>query len=165
MLTLIAAIDEKRTLGADNDLIWSLPDDMKHFVQCTKGHAVIMGRKTFESINSKPLPKRHNVVITRQDDFSSPYESVSIVNSLEEALELVKDDDQPFCVGGAQIYKLALPHAKRLEITHIHHSFEGGDAYFPEIDKSVWEVVKEEYHPKDERHAQDFTITRYERKG
>ncbi len=164
MLTLIAAIDEKRTLGADNNLIWSLPDDMKHFVQCTKGHAVIMGRKTFESINSKPLPKRHNVVITRQDDFSSPYESVSIVNSLEEALELVKDDDQPFCVGGAQIYKLALPHAKRLEITHIHHSFEGGDAYFPEIDKSVWEVVNEEYHSKDERHAQDFTITRYERK-
>lgn len=164
MLTLIAAIDQKHTLGADNDLIWNLPDDMKHFVRSTKGHAVIMGRKTFESINSKPLPKRHNVVITRQEGYSSEYESVSIVNSLEEALELVKEDDQPFCVGGAQIYKLALPHAQRLEITHIHHSFEGGDAYFPEINSEEWKVVNEEYHPKDENHAQDFTITRYERR-
>lgn len=163
MLTLIAAIDQKNTLGADNDLIWNLPDDMKHFVRSTKGHAVIMGRKTFESIDSKPLPKRHNVVITRQPDFTSMYDSVSIVNSLEEALELVKEDEQPFCVGGAQIYKLALPHAKRLEITHIHHSFEGGDAYFPEIDLNVWKKVNEEYHPMDENHAQDFTITRYER--
>lgn len=160
-LTLIAAIDENNTLGADNDLIWSLPDDMKHFVRSTKGHAVIMGRKTFESIDSKPLPKRHNVIITRNTDFEA--EGVSIVHSLEDALDLVKDDDQPFVVGGAQVYKLALPHAQQLEITHIHHAFDGGDAFFPEIPSSDWKVTKEEYHPTDEKHAQDFTITRYER--
>lgn len=162
ILTLIAAIDEQNTLGADNDLIWNLPDDMKHFVRSTKGHAVIMGRKTFDSINAKPLPKRHNVVITRQEGYSA--EGISVVHSMEEAIELVKEDDQPFIVGGAQIYKLAMPYASRLEITHIHHTFGGGDAYFPEIDRDEWEVVNEEYHAKDERHAQDFTITRYERK-
>ena len=162
IITLIAAIDEKNTLGADNDLIWHLPDDMKHFIRSTKGHAVIMGRKTFDSIDSKPLPKRHNIVITRQKDYSAS--GISVVHNIEAALELVKDDDQPFIVGGAQIYELALPYAHRLELTHIHHTFEGGDAYFPEFDKSEWEVVNEEYHPKDDKHTQDFTITRYERK-
>lgn len=161
-LTLIAAIDEGRTLGADNDLIWNLPDDMRHFVRTTKGHAVIMGRKTFESIDSKPLPKRHNVVITRQSDFSAP-EGVSVVNSLEEAIELVRSDDRPFIVGGAQIYALAMPLAQQMEITHIHHRFEGGDAHFPEISSKEWKVVAEEFHPTDDRHDQSFTITRYER--
>lgn len=161
MLTLIAAIDKNNTLGANNDLIWDLPDDMRHFVRSTKGHAVIMGRKTFDSMDGKPLPKRHNIVITRQEGYSA--DGISIVNSLEEAIQLASDDDQPFIIGGAQIYKLAIPHAERLEITHIHHSFEGGDAYFPEIDPNIWKVVQEEYHPVDEKHEQAFTITRYER--
>ncbi len=161
MLTLIAAIDKNNTLGANNDLIWDLPDDMRHFVRSTKGHAVIMGRKTFDSMDGKPLPKRHNIVITRQEGYSA--DGISIVNSLEEAIQLASDDDQPFIIGGAQIYKLAIPHAERLEITHIHHSFEGGDAYFPEIDPNIWKVVHEEFHPADEKHEQSFTITRYER--
>lgn len=161
MLTLIAAIDKNNTLGANNDLIWDLPDDMRHFVRSTKGHAVIMGRKTFDSMDGKPLPKRHNIVITRQEGYSA--DGISIVNSLEEAIQLASDDDQPFIIGGAQIYKLAIPHAERLEITHIHHSFEGGDAYFPEIDPNIWKVVQEEFHPVDEKHEQSFTITRYER--
>lgn len=161
-LTLIAAIDKRCTLGADNDLIWHLPDDMKHFVASTKGHAVIMGRKTFDSIGAKPLPKRHNVVITRQKDYEA--EGVSVVHDLDSAIELVKDDDQPFIVGGAQIYSLAMEKADRLEITHIHHEFEEGDAYFPEIDPKVWKVVNEIDHPVDERHAYPFTITRYERR-
>lgn len=161
MLTIIAAIDERNTLGKDNDLIWNLPLDMKHFVASTKGHAVIMGRKTFDSIGAKPLPKRHNVVITRDENYSA--EGVSVVNDLASALKLVEDDEQPFIVGGAQIYELAMPHAQRLEITHIHHDFKIGDAFFPAIDPSVWKVVQEQFFPIDERHAQSFTITRYER--
>lgn len=161
-LTLIAAIDENRTLGADNDLIWNLPDDMRHFVRSTKGHAVIMGRKTFDSIDAKPLPKRHNVVITRQEDYQA--EGVDVVHTIDKALELVKEDEQPFIIGGAQIYTLALPYAKQLEITHIHHAFEGGDAYFPEIDSQQWEKVSEEFHDTDEKHAHSFTITRYIRR-
>ncbi len=162
MLTLIAAIDENGTLGANNDLIWDLPEDMRHFVRSTKGHAVIMGRKTFDSMDGKPLPKRHNIVITRQEGYQA--EGISVAHTLEDAIQLASQDDQPFIIGGAQIYRLALPHAERLEITHIHHAFEGGDAYFPEIDLDVWEKEKEEYHPIDERHQQSFTITRYERK-
>lgn len=160
-LTLIAAIDERNALGKDNDLIWNLPDDMKHFVSSTKGHAVIMGRKTFDSIGAKPLPKRHNVVITRDPHYSA--EGVSVVNDLQSALDLVRDDDRPFIVGGAQIYALAMPHAQQLEITHIHHDFGDADAFFPEINHEEWKVVKEDFHPVDEKHEQSFTITRYER--
>lgn len=161
-LTLIAAIDEQYALGKDNDLIWNLPDDMKHFVSSTKGHAVIMGRKTFDSIGAKPLPKRHNVVISRDKSYRA--EGVSVVNDIQSAIELVSEDDRPFIVGGAQIYTLALPLATELEITHIHHTFGDADAFFPEFDKSEWECVSEEFHPTDENHAQSFTITRYIRK-
>lgn len=159
---MIAAHDEIRTLGRNNELIWHLPDDLKHFKSTTSGHAVIMGRKTFDSLNGKPLPKRHNIVITRQSGFSFP--GVTVVQSLNEAIAAARDDDQPFIVGGGQVYKLALPIANRLEITVIHHRFESGDAFFPEINLNEWDLTREDYHPADAQHAYPFTFLRYDRK-
>lgn len=161
-LTLIAAFDEQRTLGRNNELIWRLPDDLKHFKSKTSGHAVIMGRKTFDSLNGKPLPNRHNIVITRQDDFNFP--GVTVVSGIEEAIAAAGDDNQPYVVGGAQIYTLALPIADRLEITFIHHKFDGGDAFFPEISEEEWELVKSVHHPADERHGYAFDFKCYDRK-
>src|SRR5690554_1451546 len=133
-LTLIAAAGENNALGKDNGLVWHLPDDFKRFKNLTTGHHIIMGRKTFESF-PKPLPNRVHIVITRQEGYSP--EGAIVVHSLDEALAKVKDDSQPFVIGGGEIYKLALEKAEKIELTRVHESFEA-DAFFPELDMSNW---------------------------
>ena len=140
-VTLIAAIDKNRVLGKDNQLIWYLPEDLKRFKRLTKGHAVIMGRKTFESL-PKVLPKRHNIVVSRNQNYSK--EGVTVCQSLEAAIECAKDDEQPFVIGGGQIYEQAIGMATLIELTIIHAHFEG-DVFFPEIDLKKWSVEKEEH--------------------
>ncbi|MFD0862809.1 dihydrofolate reductase [Sungkyunkwania multivorans] len=159
-ITIIAAADENNAIGKDNDLIWHLSDDLKHFKELTKGHHVIMGRKTFESMPSA-LPNRTNVVITRRTDYSP--ENTIVVNSLKEALKVSQSDKQPFIIGGGEIYKQAMEFANRIELTRVHHEFEA-DTYFPEINESIWKVVDEKFHPKDEKHLFEFTFIRYERR-
>jgi len=161
MITLIAAVAENKVLGKDNAIIWHLPDDFKHFKALTSHHYIIMGRKTFESF-PKPLPNRTHVIITRQSDYVVPEHCV-VVHSLDEALELTKKEDEVFVIGGGEIYTLALPKADKLELTQVHASFDG-DAFFPEFSTSDWHLVKEDYHPKDEKHAYDFTFQTYSRK-
>ncbi|MEK9517442.1 MAG: dihydrofolate reductase [Flavobacteriaceae bacterium] len=139
-VTLIAAIDEHSVLGKDNQLIWHLPEDLKRFKHLTTGHAVIMGRKTFESL-PKALPNRHNIVVTRNQNYSK--EGITVCHSLEAAIECAKDDDQPFIIGGGQIYQQAIGLADVIELTKIHAHFEG-DVFFPEIDLGKWTVEKEE---------------------
>ncbi|NER18855.1 dihydrofolate reductase [Spongiivirga citrea] len=160
MITMIAAAAENNALGKDNDLVWHLPNDFKRFKQLTTGHFIIMGRKTFESF-PKLLPNRTHVIITRQKDYQP--ENTIVVNSLEKALEVSKEDKQPFIIGGGEIYKLGLDVADAIELTRVHGTVEA-DTFFPEIDESKWDLVKEEFHPKDERHDFDFSYLTYHRK-
>ena len=120
-----------------------------------------MGRKTFESF-PKLLPNRTHVIVTRNCGYRA--EGAFVVGSLEEAFELAKEDSQPFVIGGGEIYHQALPYADIIELTRVHGSFDA-DAYFPEISETDWELVKEEYHPKDERHNYAFTFQTFVRRS
>lgn len=160
MLTIIAAAAENNALGKDNDLVWHLPDDFKRFKRLTSGHHIIMGRKTFESF-PKLLPDRTHVIITRKKDYHP--ENTIVVNSLDKAINVSKLDEQPFIIGGGEIYKIAIEKAEKLELTRVHGKFEA-DTFFPEIDESKWKLVKEEFHEKDEKHKYSFTYLTYERK-
>ncbi len=154
MLTLIAAASENNALGKDNDLVWHLPDDFKRFKALTSGHYIVMGRKTFESF-PKPLPNRTHVIITRQKDYTVP-EGCIVANSLKNAIELCPESEEIFIIGGGQIYKQSIGIADKIELTRVHTTVEA-DAFFPEIDEDIWEVIQSEYHPKDEKHEHDFT--------
>jgi len=160
MITMIAAAAENNALGKDNDLVWHLPDDFKRFKRLTSGHHIIMGRKTFESF-PKLLPDRTHVIITRKEDYSP--ENTIVVHSMEEALKVSKLDDEAFIIGGGEIYKMGMEHADRIELTRVHGELEA-DTYFPEIDESEWEIVKDQFHDKDEKHDYSFTYLTYERK-
>mgnify|MGYP000737067543 FL=1 len=153
-ITLIAAAAENNALGKDNDLVWHLPDDFKRFKKLTSHHHIIMGRKTFESF-PKPLPNRTHIVITRKSDYDTG-EPIIVVNSIEEAIKAVVDDENPYIIGGGEIYKLGMEFATHIELTRVHGTFEA-DAFFPEIDDDTWELLEESYHPKDEKHDYAFT--------
>ena len=158
MLTLIAATSTNNALGKDNQLVWHLPDDFKRFKALTSGHFIIMGRKTFESF-PKPLPNRTHIIITRQKDYKAP-EGCFVVNNLTKAIALCPKNEEVFVIGGGEIYKQSIEHIDKLEITRVYHSFEA-DTFFPEIDTAKWELVSEEFHPKDEKHAYDFCFQTY----
>ena len=137
-VTLIAAIDENRVLGKDNQLIWHLPEDLKRFKNLTSGHAIIMGRKTFESLPNA-LPNRQNIVVTRNHNYSK--EGITVCHSMEAAIESAGEDKQPFIIGGGQIYEQGLKFASIIELTKIHAQFEG-DVFFPKINFKKWTEVK-----------------------
>jgi len=139
-ITLIAAASENNALGKNNQLIWHISDDLKRFKNLTQGHAIIMGRKTFESM-PKALPRRKNIILTRNKNYKAI--DAWVANSLEEALELTGEDSQPFVIGGGEIYQLFIKRASKIELTRVHHSFEA-DAFFPEIDTREWKLIFEE---------------------
>ncbi len=161
-LTIIVAAGEKNAIGKDNGLIWHLSDDLKRFKKLTNGHHIIMGRKTFESF-PKPLPNRIHIVITRQSGYKAP-DGVIVVNSLEDALDAAKTDNQPFIIGGGEIYKQSIPLVDKLEITRVHSTFDDADTFFPEIDNFKWQEVKRTTHDADEKHAHAFSFITYLRK-
>ena len=158
MIIQIAATSENNVLGKNNLLIWHLPDDSKRFKQITIGNYIIMGRKTFESF-PKPLPNRTHVIITRQKNYEAPAGCI-IVNSIENAIAICPKNQSIFIVGGAEIYKQSLPITNRIELTRVHTICQG-DAFYPIINELEWEIIKEEFHPKDEKHAFDFTYVTY----
>ncbi len=160
-LIIIAAAGENNALGINNDLPWHLPDDFKRFKALTTGHKIIMGRKTLESF-PKALPNREHIVITRDINYTPKF-PCTVVHSIENAIALVNSDESAYIIGGGEIYKQAMAFATDIELTRIHDSFEA-DTFFPEIDETQWELVKEEYHPKDKRHKHDFTYRSYKRK-
>ena len=143
-ISLIAALGKNRVIGNENKLIWSIPADMKRFREITTGKPVIMGRKTFESIG-RPLPKRKNIIITRDRDYKA--EGCIVVNSPEESLKAA-GDGEVMVMGGAQIYAEFLPMAHKMYLTFIDEEFEG-DAYFPEYDENEWEEARREEHEND----------------
>ena len=161
ILKAIVAYAENRVIGKDNDLIWHLPDDLKHFKRHTAGRTIIMGRKTWDSLGGRPLPKRRHIVITRKEDFVA--EGAEVVHSLEDAIALAQHEDEVFIVGGAQIYELSLPYLDVLEITEIHASPEG-DAYFPVWNSEEFELVTDVHHPTDENHEFSFNFKTWKRK-
>ena len=157
MILLIAAAAENNALGKDNQLVWHLPDDFKRFKQLTSGHHIIMGRKTFESF-PKPLPNRTHVVITRQKDYAP--EGCIVVHSMEKAVEICPKNEVVYIIGGGEIYALGMPFANKIELTRVHDTFVA-DAFFPEINPTEWDLVTQEFHPKDERHHFDFSFQTY----
>jgi dihydrofolate reductase len=165
MISLIAALTKNRVIGKNNDLPWHLPDDMKYFMQTTKAHHVIMGRKNYESIPEKfrPLPNRTNIVVTRQKDFSAP--GCIIVNSIEYGIDMARaaGETQLFIIGGSEIYALGMPHADLLYLTEIDTTLEG-DTYFPSFDKNEWEEQSRTRHEADARHAYAFDFVVYKKK-
>ena len=162
MITIIAAISENNALGKDNKMLWHLPDDFKRFKKVTTGHHVIMGRKTFESLGSKALPKRTNIIITRQRSYDAS--CIVLADSLKRAIHIARTDDNPYILGGGMVYKEAMKLADKLDITLVHHEFEA-DTFFPEIDPKTWREVSREFHPKDNKHKYDFSFVMYERIG
>jgi len=146
-----------RVIGLNNQLPWHLPADLKHFKNVTQGHAVLMGRKTHESIG-KPLPNRKNIILTRNPHYQAS--GCLIVNSLEEAIHLT--DKELFIIGGAEIYRAFLPQVEQLYLTLVHQEFEG-DAFFPEIDWTEWKEVEREDFSKDEKNECDYSFLKLQR--
>ena len=157
----IVAIASDGAIGRQGDLLCHLPADMKHFKEVTMGHSIVMGRKTFESFPRRPLPGRQNIVITRNTDWQYP--GVTVVHSLEEALEAA-ETDTVFIIGGAQVYELALPMVNVLHLTRIHACWASADAFFPVIDPNEWQEVSREHHKSDHRNAYEYDFITLKRR-
>ena len=159
MVSIIVAIAQNGTIGDKNSLLWHIREDMRFFRTTTSGHPVIMGRKTFESLGSKPLPKRTNIVITRAD---REFEGALTAHSLEEAIRMAGEDQEIFIMGGAQIYREALSVVDRMYITHVECDYEG-DTSFPEVDYSQWKLVDVVRHERGEEYEYPFEFRTYDR--
>jgi len=159
MLSIIVAAARNNAIGKNNQLLWHMPADLKFFKETTLGHPVIMGRKTYESVG-KPLPKRRNIVITRNQDFAP--EGVEVCHSLDAALELLDDTEENFIVGGSEIYKMSLPYCDKIYYTEIDASFEA-DTFFPSFNREDWHLVRREEHGSDEKNPYNYCFLTYER--
>jgi dihydrofolate reductase len=159
-ISIIAAMGKNRELGFDNKLPWNLPDDLKNFRDVTRGHAVVMGRKTHEAIG-RVLPDRKNIIITRDPKYVA--EGCVVVYSIEDAIAAAQGEDTLFIIGGGEIYNLALPYAQKMILTFVDAEPKA-DTYFPEFNENEWHVVSAEPHAKDAEHAYDFITKTYERK-
>ena len=161
MLCMIAAMGRHRVIGRDNQLPWRIPADLQRFRTLTRGHHVVMGRKTFESIG-RPLPGRTNVVITHQPAFAAP--GVHVVHDLPSALALCAGDAQPFIIGGGEIYRLALPLTDRVYLTEVDAAVDGGDAFFPELSTDEWTLASVEDGPDGGQEVPPHRYLVYERR-
>jgi dihydrofolate reductase len=162
IITIIAAIAKNNALGKDNDLIWHLPADLKRFKKVTSGHHILMGRNTYESIG-KPLPNRTTVIITRNLEYSA--EGCIVVDSIEKAIQVAKEDEQVFIIGGAQIYKQAmeLNLVDQLDITQVHEEFDA-DVFFPVIETELWKENSRENFKADEKNTYNYSFLSYKRR-
>tara|TARA_B110000003_G_scaffold274156_1_gene313426 strand:+ start:82 stop:588 length:507 start_codon:yes stop_codon:yes gene_type:complete len=157
-ITIIVAASENNAIGKNNDLIWDLPNDLKRFKKLTSGHCIIMGRKTFDSFPGL-LPNRKHIIISNKpkESFS---ERVTAVNNLDDAIKATGDDENPYIIGGGQIYKIAMSYCDKIELTRVHEKFEA-DTFFPKIDTDKWKLINSEKHEKDERHDFSYTYKTY----
>ncbi|QTE39456.1 dihydrofolate reductase [Mucilaginibacter gossypii] len=159
ILSIIVAIAKNHAIGKDNKLLWYLPNDLKHFKDVTTGHTVIMGRKTFDSVG-KPLPRRRNIVITRQ---AISIDGCEVVPTIEAAIELCKTEDEVFIVGGAEIYRQAIPLTNRIYLTIVDQDFEG-DTFFPELNPDEWQEKDREDFEPDEKNKYKYSFITLERR-
>lgn len=161
MIAIIAAIDKNNALGFKNRLLFYLPDDLKRFKALTTGHTVVMGRKTFDSLPKGALPNRRNIVLSRSTRLELP--GAEVYASLEEALQHCANNEQVFIMGGASVYKQAMPLADRLYMTEIDAEAAEADVYFPAIDHELWHVTKRDVRRADDRHPCNYAFVDYER--
>ncbi len=161
-ISLIVAVTDNDVIGKENAIPWYLPADLAHFKQTTIGHPIIMGRKTHESIG-RALPERLNVVITRNPAYKAA-EACVVVNSLDEALNLdeIKNNTEVLVIGGAEIYKQALPLADRIYLTRVHTTL-AGDKFF-KFNPEQWRQISKEKHTKDEKNQYDYEFILLEHK-
>ena len=166
VISIIAAVAENGLIGKGNDLPWRLPDDMKYFMQTTNGHHVIMGRKNYESLPEKfkPLPNRTNIVVTRQENYNA--EGCTIVHRLNDGVDIAKKngEEELFIIGGAEIYKLALPTTDVLYLTEIDVELDG-DTFFPEWNKKEWKEISRQHHSADVKHPFAFDFVVYKKQN
>lgn len=162
MISLIAAIGTNNELGANNRLLWSMPNDLKRFKNITMGYMIVMGRKTYESIG-RPLPNRKNIVISSLDSNYFP-EEVEVITSIHSLLLKEKEDKKHyFVIGGEQIYNEFLPIADRLYLTRVDGNFPEADCFFPEINDCWEEWHTPSIYKKDDRHDYDYSFHTYKR--
>ncbi len=165
-ISLIWAMDRNRVIGRSNDLPWHLARDMKHFMTTTRGHPVIVGRRTFESMDRRPLPGRPTIVVTSDRQYQAP--GAVVVGDLDAALAEAAARcgemavDEAFIIGGARLYRLGLEVADRLYVTEVDAQVEG-DTFFPELDWAGWQPVSAESFSADDRNDYPFTISVFER--
>lgn len=162
MLSIIVAVAKDGVIGKDNKLIWHLPEDLKRFKRITTGKTIIMGRKTFESLG-RVLPNRKHVILCNDVKMDIEDENVEILGDIKYLNKYIESEEEHFIIGGATIYKLLMPYASKMYITHINQEFEG-DVYFPKIDEKDWEVVEREKGLKDEKNPFDYEYVTYVRK-
>jgi dihydrofolate reductase len=162
MIALIVAISTNNAIGKNNQLLWHLPNDLKFFKNTTWASVVIMGRKTFESVN-KPLPGRLNIVVTRDVNWKA--DQVMVAGSIEEAIKMAKDQHfkEIFIIGGGEIYQQSMPLVQRQYITRVHTHIDG-DTFFPPLDTAKWDLIAKEDFSKDEKHAFDYSFEKWELK-
>lgn len=161
-INLIAAMTLNNVIGRKGDMPWNLPADMKHFVKTTKGATVIMGRKTFESIGSKPLPGRFNIVVTRDETLIAKHDGICFADSFGCALAFadLSCSEEVFVIGGGELYKQAILRADKLFITIIDTEING-DTFFPEIDKSIWKEDLRVNRDADDDNEYNLTFIEY----
>ena len=155
-ISLIVAASTNNAIGKNNKLLWHLPNDLTFFKNTTWGMPVIMGRKTFESMN-KPLPGRFNYVITRQSNWNA--KGVTVANDLTEALKKAEEPNcnEIFIIGGGEVFKQSMDLANKIYLTRVHANLEG-DVFFPEIDESAWELLSNTDLNADDKHAFDYSF-------
>jgi len=161
-ISIIAAVSDNYAIGKSNNLPWHLPADLKHFRQLTTGHAVVMGKRTFEGLSNGPLPNRKNIVLTSvmSEGVNKGYFEA---DSLEDAVYLCEHEEQVFIIGGATVYKQCIGKVDSMYITWVHHEFSA-DTFFPKIDFEKWEEVSREDHEADKTNPYSFTFSEYKRK-
>ncbi len=163
-ISAILAVSRNRVIGKNNDLPWHLPADMKYFMNTTRNHHIIMGRKTFESLG-KPLKNRVNIVLTR--DLFYAASGIIVTHTMDEALQVAEDggESEVFIIGGAEIYRQSLPVLDKIYITEIDLEVEGGDAFFDELNSDFWELDSCESHQPDEKNKYPYSFKVFKSKS
>jgi len=154
-------MSRNRVIGANNRIPWRLPDEQQLFKKLTMGHHIVMGRKTYESIG-RLLPGRTTVIVSRQRGYAVP--GAIVAHSLKDAMNAAARDEELFVIGGAELFREALPIADRLHLT-IVDAEPSGDTFMPEIDLSVWQLISTAQHPADDRHVHGYSYALYEKRG
>ncbi|EJX06238.1 dihydrofolate reductase [gut metagenome] len=161
-ISIIAAVDRQMAIGFQNKLLFWLPNDLKHFKTLTTGHTVLMGRKTFESLPKGALPNRRNIVLSSHPE--TRCEGAEVFTSIEDALQHCGEEEHIYIIGGASIYRQALPLADELCLTEINDTAPEADAYFPNFSSDEWQEKSREVHPADEKHLCSYVFVDYIRK-
>jgi dihydrofolate reductase len=162
MINLIVAIAENNAIGIAGDLLCHLPNDLKHFKEITTGATVVMGKNTFFSLPRRPLPNRRNIVLTTDTEFT--YENTEVAHSIEQLYTLLNDEEEVFIIGGGKVYEQFINAVDKLYVTHIHHTWEDADTFFPEIDPNTWQCVSTQRNEADEKNPYPYTFAVYTKK-